>query len=162
VGPPCSGKSTYIQELRNAGSFDSPENNTIIISRDDALMDIGKQKYPTLNYSELFKTLTEDDQKEVDTLVQKRFKAAIVNKDNIVIDMTNMNPKSRRKWLANVNSSYTKHIVVFFTGYEELMKRNTIRAAKTGKYIPNHIFVDMMKKFKLPMSDEADIIEFIL
>ncbi len=153
VGPPCSGKST---------EYNKNYTNHVKISRDDALLEYGLANYPELNYSQLFKTLTEDEQKEIDKLVQTKFQSSVKSGENIVIDMTNMSPKSRRKWLTNVPKEYKKRAVVFYTGHNTLVERNTIRAAETGKYIPEKVLISMFKNFTPPMYDEVDEIEYII
>jgi predicted kinase len=157
VGPPCSGKSTYIKN--NLANF-------TVISRDDTLMKYGDQKYFNLEYSDLFRTLTEEDHKNIDLLVIEKFMTATKNRESIVIDMTNMSPKSRRKWSQGasniVGKEYYKQAVVFFTGYEELLVRNMVRYSQEGKNIPEKVLLNMCKNFKLPMHDEYDNIEFIM
>jgi len=157
VGPPCSGKSTHIKN-----NF----SNYTIISRDNTLMEYGLASHPDLTYSELFKTLQTEDHENVDKLVTEKFMLATKNRENIVIDMTNMSPKSRRKWSQGtsniVGKEYYKQAIVFFTGYEELLKRNTIRYGQEGKNIPEGVLLNMCKNFKLPMHDEYDNIEFVL
>lgn len=155
VGPPCSGKSTYIQHQRGF----------TIISRDDTLMEYGKLKYPDLNYSELFKALSTEDHEAVDKLVSEKFMEATKNRENIIIDMTNMSPKSRRKWSQGykniVSKEYWKQSVVFYTGFNTLLDRNDRRFEETGKNIPYKVFTSMCKNFKLPRYDEFDEIEYV-
>jgi predicted kinase len=157
VGPPCSGKSTYIAENLS---------KALVISRDNTLIKYGKEKFPDLNYSDLFTTLSSSDHEDIDRLVMEQFMLATSNKQDIVIDLTNMSPKSRRKWSQGtkniITKEYYKQAIVFYTGFEELYKRNTIRAAKEGKFIKEYIMTMMCKNYKVPMYDEYNNIEFVL
>jgi predicted kinase len=157
VGPPCSGKSTYIAKNLS---------KALVISRDNTLIKYGKEKFPDLNYSDLFTTLSSSDHEDIDRLVMEQFMLATSNKQDIVIDLTNMSPKSRRKWSQGtkniITKEYYKQAIVFYTGFEELYKRNTIRAAKEGKFIKEYIMTMMCKNYKVPMYDEYNNIEFVL
>jgi len=152
IGPPCSGKSTYIKETKA---------NEVIISRDDVLMEYGKNRFgKEATYSEIWKQLTELNlQVEVDNYVQMFFKEAVKAKQDIFIDMTNMSRKSRRKWLMNVTKDYNKKAIVFFTEYNTLIERNKIRS-KEGKVIPEKVIDNMIKGFMVPGYDELNEIEY--
>ena len=90
VGLPLSGKSTWIK--RNYP-------DTKVISRDDLVLEV----YGSDNYSEAFKNV---DQKEVDRLLDLRLKDANLNKDNVIVDMTNLSPKRRKQTLRYFSNDY--------------------------------------------------------
>lgn len=146
VGPPCSGKSTWI--AANGG-------NATIVSRDDLVEAAGAKR--GLNYSEAFKFLNtnkEVSQEEVDGPLNDAIKDARANNKNVVIDMTNMSKKGRRRWINELHNHDAK-AVVFLTGYEELKKRNKNRANMTGKYIPSHVLEDMCIRYSMPTYAEG-------
>lgn len=159
VGVPLSGKSTWIAE--------NVYGDTVVISRDQTLMDFGQLKYgsptkgdPKLTYSEIWKKMTDDDNKQVDRMIRNQYEIAIASGLDVVIDMTNVSKKSRGKWLNNIKG-YHKKAVIFATGYEEIMKRNDARNEATGKFIPKFVIHNMMKAFMVPMHDEVDHITFV-
>lgn len=151
VGPPCSGKSF----------FRDKQQGVSVISRDDLLLEFAEENGFNGNYSEIWKWLEEtNQQKEIDKIEQKRFREAVKNKDDIIIDRTNMSAKSRRKWLNNVTKDYTKEAIVFATEYDEIYARNENRALKTGKTIPKYVISKMMKQFTIPTYAEVDSVKF--
>ena len=81
-------------------------------------------------YSEIFKSLTDDEQKSIDIQLMRDYKLALNAGENIVIDMTNMSKKSRAKFLNGYKGlkDYTKQAVVFFISEEEFSKRNETRS----------------------------------
>lgn len=153
VGPPCAGKSTW----REHNITDE-----IVISRDDILVDYGKNKFgENATYSEIWKQLTELNlQIEIDNYVQMFYEDAIKQRRNIIIDMTNVSKKSRNKWLSNLPKGYCKKAIIFATSFDEIEKRNKSRGKKEGKNIPQSVIENMMKGFILPMYNEIDVMEW--
>lgn len=147
VGPPNVGKSTWIKVNKS---------DECVISRDDTLI-----RYAEFNgmaqddYSTIWKNLTEEDQKEIDAEILNQFNRANKSKNDIIIDMTNMSKKSRRKWLSQVKG-YNKKAVVFMTDIETLFERNLKRKETEGKYIPEEVIINMIKSFLVPTFDEVD------
>jgi len=146
IGPPCSGKSTIVDFLYNTHE---------IISRDFEMLKIANEhSRKTLKYNDAWKYCEIMNlQKEVDIVIQKKFNAAIKSRKNIVIDMTNMSKKSRKKWLSIKN--YNKKAHVKITGYDNLLERN----ANRNKYIDPKIIDKFLKSFTWPTYEEFDIIE---
>ncbi len=146
VGPPCSGKSTWI--ANNA-------NGAVVISRDALVEEVGAKR--GLNYNEAFKFLNANkdvSDAEVDGVLNTTIADARNAGVSVVIDMTNMSKKGRRRWI-NEFAKYDKKAVVFLTGFEELKKRNKNRANLTGKYIPGHVLEDMCIRYSLPTYAEG-------
>jgi predicted kinase len=112
------------------------------------------------NYSEVFSKLTPDDHNIIDNIVLAKYSKAIKDRENVIIDMTNMSPKSRRKW-SNIPKSYKKRAIVFYIGDKKLHERNTIRA-REGKYIRHNVFESMYSRFIVPTYDEVDEIYYVL
>jgi len=156
IGLPAGGKSTYLNNR-----IYTPENAPKIISRDNVLMEYAKDL--DMEYSEVFKTLTKEDHIQIDKLVQKEFNEAIKNNKNIIVDMTNMSKRSRRKWLSNttISKTYNKKAIVFVAGESILEYRNNLRKVTEGKDIPKNVYTAMMKSFTVPTYSEFDSIEYI-
>lgn len=152
VGLPGSGKSTYVYM-----------NDKAAISRDDILMRYGFKKYNQVEYSDIWRNLTDSDQKEIDSLFNDKFLRALQKNQNILIDKTNTSVKSRRRLFtaSSLVKNYHKKAVVFLTPYtmilNRLEKRNT-----TGKVINKDVVDTMLKSFVMPTYDEFDSIEFRL
>jgi tRNA uridine 5-carbamoylmethylation protein Kti12 len=76
------------------------------------------------------------------------------NRENIIVDMTNVSKKSRKKFLGQIpNKEYHKKAIVFITGLDEISKRN---ANRPNKYIPDEVYLKMMTGFSYPTYDEFD------
>jgi putative nucleotidyltransferase with HDIG domain len=149
-GLPASGKSSYVESL---------DYSTHVISRDNIL-----QRYAEtlgITYDEAFH-LQETNagfNREINELLDVQVQEAREAHANVVIDMTNLSKKSRRKWLNRFNTSkrnqpYQKECILFLTGHEELKRRNTIRS-KYGKTIPESVYLHMMKSFNYPLYSEG-------
>jgi predicted kinase len=149
VGPPGIGKDTWLS---------TQYYNGVVISRDQILVDYVEKNVPGLDYSTAWRTLSESDQKEIDRLLQEQFTKSLKSGIDIIVNMTNMSKKSRRKWLLNVPSTYKKRIVCFITSLENVLDRNSKRI---GKQIPPFVIEQMVKGFMIPTKDEADTIDFI-
>lgn len=138
------------------------QGDAVVTSRDAELMNYAKDNGIEGNYSDVWKYLEENDlQKEVDKLVQNKFQDAVRARKDIVIDMTNMSVKSRRKWLNTVPKMYSKKAIVFATPYKEVYARNEKRFQETGKNIPNFVIKNMMKGFMMPDYSACDTIEWV-
>lgn len=153
VGPPCSGKSSYI-----ANHF----NGIDVISRDALVEAAGAKR--GLNYSEAFKFLNANkavSDEEVDGAMNAQIASIRQNNKSVVIDMTSMSKKSRRRWVSEF-AKYDKSAVVFLTGLEELKRRNKVRATETGKFIPPHVLEDMCIRYSMPTYAEGfNSIDFV-
>ena len=143
VGPPRAGKSTWTS--KHLG-------NAVHVSRDDLVMQFGKGD----TYSDKWNSLDDEDQKFIDKTLHARFFEAKKAKNNIVVDMTNMSKKSRRKWINDLKG-YKKKAVVFLTSSQTLMSRNT-----KDKFIPEMVITGMMQRFCMPDYTEFDEIEVIV
>ena len=112
-------------------------------------------------YSDVWKYLEDNNlHKEIDKIERETFNKAVKDKKDIVIDRTNMSPKSRRKWLLSVPKEYSKEAIIFATPFGEVYKRNAKRR-ETGKDIKDWIIDNMIRGFTPPMYDECDNIKWI-
>jgi len=152
VGVPASGKSTWLDENLKS---------EVVVSRDNTLMDYASTNNISGDYSEVWKQLTDDDQKQIDKILQETFQKAVKERKDIIIDMTNVSRKSRRKWINTVPKDYNKKAVVFATEYDEIYARNEKRFQETGKNIPDFVISNMMKGFMIPTFDEFNEIDWV-
>jgi len=145
IGPQNVGKSTLCKK---------EYNNSTIISRDDVLVKLAKEHSVNpiyvQSYTDCWNYCDENNlQKEVDKLLLQKFNGAVKNKENIVIDMTCMSKKSRRRWLHVKN--YNKTGVLVLAEYHEIYKRN---ANRFGKTLAPFIIKSTMKRLVWPDYNE--------
>ena len=142
IGPPLSGKSTWIRK-----NFLEKDIEVTIISRDDILMEMSD----TDDYSDAFNTVS---QKEVDAELQRRLVDAADNGKNAIIDMTNMTSKRRRHNLEYFGDEFTKIAVIFpILEWDEYKRRNDKRKSEENKWIPEHVIKRMIGTYQ-PIRDE--------
>ena len=152
VGIPGIGKSTWIEKNKKGD---------VVISRDTKVLEYGKEKYgENLNYSEIFKKLTNKDHKEIDSQLLEDFQAAYKLKKNIIIDMTNTSKKARRKWVNTIPKEYKKEAIVFITSLKQIKQNLLKREKETGKWIPEEVIERMMKTFLIPTYEEFEEITY--
>lgn len=150
-GLPASGKSTYINN-----QMKSKELEFIIkpwakvVSRDDCVLRYFEKRGIRKPYSELFALATKEDQKEIDKLLQEKFKEA-KDSSQVVVDMTHMSKKSRRRTLSHFQNR-NKKCICFLTDLKTTFARNKDRY---GKKIPINVYDQMMKAFYLPSCAEG-------
>lgn len=157
IGPPRAGKSTY---MHDSGIH---MRGDVVISRDATLFEYAKEKYNSTTYDEAWKVLdANNEQKNIDKLINKKFDDAKREGKNITIDMTNMSRKTRRKWVNTVPKEYFKKAVVFATDYTVLNERNSVDSKSIGKTIPSFVIKNMCKSFTFPTYEEFDEIETIV
>lgn len=146
-GLPASGKSTWLRK-----SLLEDENfGTYIISRDYHV----ENNSSSMNYNEAWE---EVDQKLVDRLVQEDFKLC-QGYTSVVVDMTHMSKKSRRRSLSHFGPEYKKKCVVFLPDLQEIYLRNKKRC---GKIIGESVYDKMMRSFYPPTYEEFDEIEYVI
>lgn len=147
VGPPMSGKSTWIKSNATA--------NHLVVCRDQVIMDMAKGK----DYNEAYRSVDQDKVNQQYDLLRKD---ALKSGKDLIFDLTHMTEKSRRKSLAGLPKNMKRRAVVFLTGYETLKTRNEVRAKKENKRIPDYVLQNMMGQFVMPMRSEGfDEIEYV-
>jgi predicted kinase len=140
IGPPLSGKTTFIRE-----NFPTTE----VISRDEIVMEV----YGSKNYTEAFKSV---DQKEVDKVLAQRFLDANKEKKNVIVDMTHMASKRRKQNLNYFTDDYYKLGVIFpILTDDEYVKRNQKRIEEENKDLPMGIVKSMISSYQPITSDEG-------
>jgi predicted kinase len=151
IGLPASGKSTWLKENLV---------NEVVISKDNEVLIMGKELGLDENYTDIYKALTKEQHDETYNRAIEKFRKSVKERKDIVIDMTNMSKKSRKKWLSNLKD-YRTEAKVFLAGESLLYARNLIRAQEENKHIPGHVYTNMKKSFLIPTWDEFDEIEYI-
>ena len=142
-GTSYSGKSTYLSSVVTEHDY--------VISRDSII-----ESLEGSNYNEKWKNA---NQKQIDKLLEEKFKTALTGKFNtIYIDMTHMSKKSRRKSLSKFGKKYFKECVTFLVPISELNKRSKKRL---DKIIDDDTIQGMMMRFYPPVLGEGfDKIEY--
>lgn len=144
IGLPCSGKSTVRAQYPDHG----------VLSWDDTMMEMTEGE----TYGDKFKVA---DDKAVRKAIEEKRKCLISEGKDVIIDMTNLSRKARRKRLSPFPKSYRRKAIVCLTGMETIMERNEQRK-EIGKFIEPEVFERMIKSFYCPLFDEFDSIEWRL
>lgn len=124
VGTPLVGKSTLLNK------YFSDEKYTLI-SRDEILMEVAG----TRDYNEAWNILSakKDGQKPVDKKLKYRLLELAKAGENVIVDMTNLTMKGRRKHLAKFPKHFKSAIVFDFLTTEEYIARNEKRESEENK-----------------------------
>jgi predicted kinase len=140
VGPPMSGKTTWIRE-------NFPTTN--VISRDEIVMEV----YGSRDYTAAFNNV---DQKEVDRVLSQRFLDANKEKKNVIVDMTHMASKRRKQNLNYFTDDYYKLGVIFpILSDDEYERRNKKRIEEENKDLPMKIVKSMISSYQPITPDEG-------
>jgi predicted kinase len=140
IGPPLSGKSTWIRD-----NFPTTE----VISRDETVMEV----YGSRNYTEAFNNV---DQKEVDRVLTQKFLDANAAKKNVIVDMTHMASKRRKQNLNYFSNDYYKLGVIFpILSDDEYVRRNQKRIEEENKDLPMRIVKSMISSYQPIQPDET-------
>lgn len=141
IGPPLSGKTTFVRNTFKDESFE-------LISRDQIVMDV----YGSDDYNEAFNRV---DQKEVDKVLVNTIMSASKARKNVIIDMTNLSSK-RRKYNLSFFEDYYKMAVIFpILEEEEYERRNAKRTLDENKTIPMHVIKNMISSYQPIKHDEG-------
>jgi len=157
VGLPNSGKTTYIQN-----KILTENNNLVLISRDDILVEYGKKTLgENKDYTEIFKTLTNAQQDEINKIFNKKLEQAQKENKDIVIDMTLLTKKARAKLFKNIHRDYKIDIYNVIAPMDDIIKRNQKRKIENGKFVPVEIIIKMAQSYENPEKNEDKRIEHI-
>lgn len=140
VGPPASGKSTFINSLIH---------EHVVISTDNIVEEIAKEQGKT--YSDVWKSCV----KQATKTMYVRLEDAIKARKHVVWDQTNLSVKKRKEILEYFPSDYETECVYFDVPTDELIRRLKKRAAETGKDIPVGIVINMIKTYEKPDKSEG-------
>jgi tRNA uridine 5-carbamoylmethylation protein Kti12 len=144
VGTPLTGKSWFCNLFK-----ENIDSDVIVISRDECVMEV----YGSRNYTEAFKSV---NQKEVDKVLTQKFLDANLAKKNVIVDMTHMSSKRRKKNLNYFSDDYYKIGVIFpILSVDEYERRNQKRIEEENKDIPMGIVKSMISSYQPVMIDEG-------
>ncbi len=79
--------------------------------------------------------------------------------DKVLVDMTHMSKKSRRRTLSHFDKSYKRKAVVFLT---DLVTNDLRNNQRDGKVISKEVVEKMMRSFYPPTFEVFDEIEYII
>jgi len=129
-GCPCSGKSTWSKE------YIKSNENTIRVCRDDIHLELNNGKYSMEN------------EKEVTKIEYERVILSIKEGLDVIIDATNLNPKTIKKW-EDIAKEYNCEIEYkeFYIPYSEAMKRSKKRKEEGGLYISKKVMMDFYRRY---------------
>lgn len=147
VGAPGSGKSTWTRNF-----LSKTDEEYVIISSDDIIVEWGKLLDPDMSYSEAFRKV---DMKKVQAELNARLTSAVADLKNIIWDQTNLTAKSRRGRVSRIPKIYRKTCVVFEIEHDELFRRLEKRAKEEGKFIPKGVVDNMISTFETPVTSEG-------
>jgi len=141
-GIPCSGKSTYVNKLRDYEYWE----NAVVLSTDNYIEEQAKRLGMT--YNEVFQDCIDEATRQL----EMSFVRAKEEGKRIIWDQTNLSIKTRKKKLTKVPSIYKRTVVWFQVDLEEALKRNETRE---GKFIPESILKRMYHQFEVPTLEEG-------
>lgn len=150
TGLPNSGKSSLIE---------NKYKDYVIISRDNTIETFYKifnETEDIYTYNQAYKWIHSDEilKEKFNNFFEEEIKKVIKEKPNkIVVDMTLLTLKSRRKML-NHFSKYKAKSIVLLPNLEKISQRNEERK-KEGKYISQEVYDSMYLSFVIPQKEEG-------
>tara|TARA_R110002050_G_scaffold14510_5_gene45585 strand:+ start:423 stop:929 length:507 start_codon:yes stop_codon:yes gene_type:complete len=144
VGPPCSGKSTYLKTLE----YD------FVISSDDIVEILCRQN--DFRYHEYFQLSGEHSLKIQHRHIFERLIAESLNYKHVVWDLTNLTRQSRSKIFLHYPKVKISAVAFNFRGKEALLlERNQQRFLSQGKHIDEVVMKEMFKRYEPVTKDEG-------
>lgn len=148
IGPPCSGKTTYIIEDMELGrEYTRLSRDAIIVSRSS----------PMETYNQAFERIGTSN--KIDQEFNRQLTEAVSEGKSIIVDRTSMTKKGRNRILGKLNNNYNKHAIIMLTDRSELERRINLR---TNKRISSDVVQKMIKSFSLPYYGQFDIINYCI
>lgn len=128
-GCPCSGKTTWAKEYLK-------DHEAVYVNRDSIRCELNGGKY----------TLKKED--EVTAIESYRVIEGLDKCSDVIVDATNLNPKTIKKWqrLANLKGAEID-FKEFYVPIEEAIKRSKARKAEGGIYISKAVMTSFYKKY---------------
>lgn len=139
VGPPCSGKSTFINLLRGI------DPHIEVVDTDSVIEEYARSHNST--YNECFKSCIGWADKVMKDKVRNLTEKGVA----FFWDQTNMSSKSRKKKLDMIPKDWTKVAVVFETPLDVCWKRMETR----DKKVPYGIVKSMIESYERPTTSEG-------
>ena len=148
AGPAGIGKSTLVKKVHN---------DRFVVSSDNIVDQVCKQH--ELTYSEFFQLgfnhpIRKKQRRLFDISIEES-----KNHQEIVWDLTNLTKRDRAKAMAHYPNATFRAVEVEFKGWEkEIIKLNHERGLRTGKIVPEHVLLNMFKRYE-PVSKEEGFTE---
>lgn len=133
VGVPGSGKSTWLRD-----NFPHPA----VYCSTDSIIEMRAQR-DGKTYNDVFKEHIDSATRQMEDTMRWAFS----NDVNVVLDQTNLTPKSRARKLSAVPKGYRKIAVVLSVPEREEWLR---RLDRPGKTIPRHVLENMLTTYQPP------------
>ena len=141
-GLPTSGKSTFVSKLLNDPAY----KNSVVLSTDSYIEKVAQQMNST--YNDVFEDTIEEANRQLElTLIEAKDRGK-----SLIWDQTNLTPKTRKKKLSKIPSSYARIAIWFDITLDEALMRNQQRP---GKMIPENVLKSMGEQFVSPSCDEG-------
>lgn len=149
-GISCSGKSTWVSNF-----LKSTDKEYTVISLDDIIMENNRG----LPYDMIW---SEKKVQNGSKVLYQRLKESISNKENIILDMTNLQSEMRNRKVNLVPTKhYLKEAVVIISGQEQI-QANNMKRKKEGKFIPWNVIEKQSKEFEYPSEIDFHKVNFII
>lgn len=143
IGLVGSGKSTWTKKFLS-------EHPDYIVASSDDIIDKYAQR-DGITYTEAFPKYIKQAAVEFNAILQN----ALKNRNNVIVDRTNLTKNVRRKILSNVPSDYKKTAVTFTVPRDEINRRLLQREYEIGKSIPKDVVDSMERSYEEPSVDEG-------
>jgi predicted kinase len=142
-GPPAGGKSTKAREIYNEDKL-----HRVIVNRDSIRDSRGDYWVP-------------EQESYISKLEEHAVRAAIESGLSPIIDATNLNPKTRQKWV-DLALEYKVDLTTIecVVPYQEALTRDSNRERPVGKKVLRDFYKRYYPHLIAPMSDDRQMIEF--
>lgn len=150
VGPPGSGKSTWVEDNYKS-------KTDILISRDICVLEVGC-RYAKKTYDSAYEHMQDNKvvKQEVDELEKSmEHLAKTTQNKNVIIDNPNLKRVSRKEWIEELQKTHFVKVVLFLSPFETLISRNSNRSAKDNKTITYDELISKLKTFSFPLFSEG-------
>lgn len=127
-GCPCSGKSTYAQNVK--------DEHTVVVNLDTIRIELGGGKFSFEN------------EKKALEIEEQMVRTAIENGKDAMIDATNLNPNKIATWKALATElDCPIEFKMFYVPFAEAMKRSKARKEAGGLYIDKKTMTGFYKRY---------------
>lgn len=141
-GPPAAGKTSYARE------FIKGKTDWVIVNRDSLREGRGDYWIPS-------------QEDYISDLEEFSIRAAIKRNYNVIIDATNLNPKTREKWVRL--AAETKSLIEFkefYIPFKEALERDKNRERSVGEKVLKNFYLKYYSdKYAEEISDKRYILE---
>jgi predicted kinase len=137
VGPPCTGKTTYLKGIPH----------DYVVSSDNIVDKLCQEH--KISYRDYFGYSHKSRIKKKRNALFKEVIEASKNYSHVVWDLTNLKRVNRKQIMSYYPRAIFNAIVFDFTGNEQsLLKLNKKRYTETGKFIQEKVLHEMFKSFQ--------------